>query len=136
MKYKEINIKFIPNKQHRYDTSGDYWLDKNGVWQFRISEELGFIGCMLVLFHELAEWFLTQLAGIKEEDITKFDTKTVFKIDPKNGDDPGNSLHAPYHWQHLFGNRLERIIAQQVKKYAKFDFGKYNKSFDKLIWRK
>ena len=61
----------IPHKEQRYNTGGDYE-KQHDDWFFTVSrmtpqEEFA------ILMHEQVEWFLCQMAGIKEKDITKFD---------------------------------------------------------------
>ena len=127
----QINIKIIPHKEQRYNTAGDYFLEK-GVWQFRISEMENIFYEMFVLFHELWEWFrAVVINGVHEEDISVFDIDTVFEIDPKNGNNPGRSKFAPYHSEHLEATSLERFL---IKK-CKMDLDEYNQSFEKLKWK-
>jgi hypothetical protein len=35
---RNITIKVIPDSKQRYETSGDYWIDKRGTIQVRISK--------------------------------------------------------------------------------------------------
>ena len=104
-----IHLRTIPQNRQRYSTCGDYWINKNGDWEMRVSElrpeyELA------IAIHELFEFLDTQMRGISEEEIIKFDTKTVFEVDPKNSDDPGLSLFAPYHQSHMKADKLERLV--------------------------
>ena len=125
----EIFIKIIPHNQQRYNTAGDYFLEK-GVWQFRISEMKSIFYEVFVLFHELWEWFrVCIIKGIKEEDIAKFDIawqgeKHIFS-------EAGNDPKAPYHKEHLESTALEKFLVRK----AKMKWSVYNKSFDKLKYK-
>lgn len=115
----EIYITPIKHKNQRYDTAGDYF-EIVGGWEFRISR-MNADYEFLVTMHELTEWYLTQKSGIKEKDITKFDIESGL-------DDPGASKKAPYHKQHMFAEKIEKLIAKELK----VDWKEYMKSFDNL----
>lgn len=123
----EIKYKSIPHKSQRYDTAGDYWIDKKGNWEIRVSEMKSDYEFM-VLVHELIEFYLTQKRGIKEEDITEFDTKLV---EEKYEDDPGLSPKAPYHKEHMFSTKIEKMLCKELG----LDWSKYDKQFSKLKWK-
>lgn len=103
----KIIIRVIPQKKQRYKTEGDYF-EKNGTCYINISkldreEEL------LIAVHEIIEWFLTKKHGITEEEITRFDIKY-------GTENPGRSKKAPYHKEHMFCEKIERLIKKELKK--------------------
>jgi hypothetical protein len=100
-----ISIQIIPHKDQRYNTLGDYWIDRKGVWQFRISDMGNNYYNFFILIHELIEACLCKIDGVRWEDIDRFD------IDHPDLDDPGSDVRAPYRKQHLFALRIERIMA-------------------------
>ncbi len=103
-----IEFKVIPHEQQRYPTVGDYWLDENGVWQFRVSDMGNPIYEKAVLLHEFIEWSLTQQRGISEESISEFDIE--FEKNRQDGDisECGDSPDAPYRLEHRFAENIER----------------------------
>jgi hypothetical protein len=98
---KPIHIEFIEHSDHRYSTTGDYFHEPDRI-VFRITRFQNPVYSMAVLIHELWEELRTRQAGIKEEDITKFDIESGL-------DDPGLSPDAPYHRQHMEADALERM---------------------------
>ena len=121
----EMHIKIIPNQKQRYPTVGDYWRDKNGVDQFRVSDMKNKDYEFLVLIHEMVENHLCQKRGIKEQDITDFDL--WFERAREMGlifidDEPGCHPNAPYFREHMFAMMIERLVAKELgvdwEKYA------------------
>ena len=55
---RNITIKVIRDSKQRYETSGDYWIDKRGTIQVRISKSKNWRYEALLLIHELTEMFL------------------------------------------------------------------------------
>lgn len=127
---KKIIIEFIPREQQRYDSTGDYFLDNEGNLQVKISDKtkynpLTFKEQLLVMFHELVEYFLCLDRGIKEEDITKYDMEYKGKIPDRVGED----VDAIYHKEHMFALWIEKLICRELN----IDFIEYDKKFDKEV---
>ena len=102
-----INIQSIPHHKQRYDTCGDYWTDKCGVLQVRVSNMCNWKYGWIVLLHELVEIFLCKVQGVSFEDIDKFD----FKYVPKSAtDEPGDNREAPYARQHCMAMAVDRML--------------------------
>ena len=118
-----------PHNTQRYNTPGDYFFIKGGLpyWRFKISE-MKIDYEFLVLMHELTEWYLTQKRGISESSISKFDMKGVYEVDLLNADDPGVSKFAPYHAEHMFATKIERMIAKELG----VDWKEYEKAINNL----
>ena len=114
---KEIIIKFVNSEDQRYSTCGDY-LETPTHHEFRITKQTSPEKSMLILFHEMVEYYLTELKGIPEETITNFDlcwNSESINIE----DEPGNckSLHGivnPYYKEHRFAENIERQIAHEA----------------------
>ena len=123
-KLPNIRYKTIPHKEQRYDTCGDYWLTKKGDWEIRVSD-MGEDYEFLVLVHELIEFYLTQKRGIAEEDITYFDTH-----EGKDSEEPGLMKYAPYHREHVFADKIERMVCKELG----LDWDEYDKAISKLIF--
>ena len=101
-----ISAKVIPHAKQRYNTLGDYW-GEGGVDQYRVSDLGNPAYNLAVLVHELVEWELCKLAGIREQDITKFDK--WFEDEGLTGE-PGDDLLAPYRAQHQLATDIERAV--------------------------
>src|SRR5713101_7810446 len=112
---RNITIKVIPDSKQRYETSGDYWIDKRGTIQVRISKSRNWRHEALLLMHELVAMFLCLDRGVSFEVIDRFDM--AFRGDGEPGDDP----KAPYHREHRWASRLERMFAAELG----VDWGKY-----------
>lgn len=109
----DINIKTIPDGSQRYNTVGDYWKE-NGQENFRISDMHNWKYEILVGLHELVEESLCRTRGISEEAITAFDEQ--YEKRRKYGvlDEPGNDPSAPYHKEHLFATKIEKLVANEL----------------------
>ena len=112
---KEINIKIIPHDEQRYDTTGDYWIDKGGILQIRVSNFEDNRHALLVALHELVEVFLTENNGVLETDIYNFDIDFEKKRITGNIDEPGDDPKAPYKVEHCIATGIERIICAILK---------------------
>lgn len=115
---QEIQFKVIPANEHRYETCGDYWIDKKGILQVRVSKwETDYE--FLVMMHELTEFYLTQKRGISEKSISKFDI--WFNKEGLPGE-PGDHKDAPYRKEHHFAEKIEKLLAKELSiNWKKYD---------------
>jgi hypothetical protein len=107
-----IVIETVNHSKQRYCTCGDYWIDKKGTIQIRISK-MDWKLQWLVIVHELVEIFLCLLRGIEFGDIDKYDIK--FESDRNNGergetDEPGDGIDSPYRDEHCISVGFERVL--------------------------
>lgn len=127
-----INIKTIPDKEQRYDTVGDYW-KKGEVDEIRISEMGSREYEFLVAIHEMVEQFLCENADITDEEITSFDKEYERKRQKGDDTEPGEDIYAPYHKQHMFAEKVEKLMAEECgldwKDYCKYS----NRFYDKRL---
>lgn len=106
-----INIQTIPQKKHRYITAGDWIFNQLGDLNIKVSDLGNEDMELMVGLHECIESWLCRKRGIKEEDVTAFDTSEYgMKLD-----DPGSDLSAPYHKEHMIALQIERILAYELK---------------------
>jgi hypothetical protein len=118
---------YVEHKDQRYDTAGDYYklkgqlVDNAQVNMFKISKMKRKEYEFLVAVHEFIEQFLTEVRGIKEEDITDFDINS-------NSPDPGTDPNAPYHKEHMFSTKVEKMICEELG----LDWDEYDTSFEAL----
>ena len=111
----DIIVRNLPHEDQRYDTVGDWQIVRQGNrirvcvsrmdnWRFEA----------LVALHEIVEAVLCKHAGISSADVDAFDT--LYEEMRKAGDtgEPGDDPRAPYHRQHLFATKLERLLADEL----------------------
>ena len=108
------DIRPIPHEMQRYETCGDYW-DEGVLTEVRISTLGDARMEFCVMIHELIEEFLCKQRGISEVDqIKPFDED--FERNRKPGDisEPGHDPLAPYHKEHVFAEKIEMQIAEEI----------------------
>jgi hypothetical protein len=112
----EVVIRVIPHSQHRYSTTGDYYEVEEGRWVIEVSELGDARYEFLVAVHELVEWFLLWLRGVREEEVRAFDEWWEGEAERGNvqGDEPGHDVRAPYYWEHVFATLVEKMVALQL----------------------
>lgn len=128
-----IQIEAIPHKKQRYETCGDYYKDVCDCgrkhWYF-YSSKTNVDYEFLIVIHELVEWYLTQKRGIAEPKITAFDK--LFEEERKQGkwkdEEPGFDKRAPYRKEHVFADKIEKLVAKELK----VNWDKYTKDINKL----
>jgi 5-methylcytosine-specific restriction endonuclease McrA len=127
--YKTVAMMFvIPHGLQAYETVGNYEWTNNNILVIFVSD-LGNEDYEHAIFiHEFIEASLCKKRGIKEEDITNFDIQ--FEKDRLKGlhsktAEPGNSPKAPYHREHLFATKLEKMFIK--------DLGYKWKEYDRLV---
>ena len=129
----KIVIKTIPHKKQRYPTVGDYWVDKRGTFQIRVSRfgKRGWKYELLIAVHELIEQVLCLDRGIKEKAITAFDIQ--FEEESRQGckhqtEEPGDDPRAPYIKEHKFATLVESILARELD----VDWKRYERAIERL----
>lgn len=80
---------------------------------------------MLVVIHELIEQFLSECAGVTNEQIDEFDFAYEAALDEG---EPGDHILAPYYKQHQFATGIERILAAE----ANVDWLEYERQVNAL----
>jgi hypothetical protein len=126
-----INYDTVKHSKQRYDTAGDYFKvggEPCSHDEYKVSRlPQGWKAELAVFVHEMVEFQLCKEAGIKEKDITYFDTH-----EGKDSNDPGTMKSAPYHSQHILATSIERYI---IKKLG-LKWREYDKSFETLKYPK
>jgi hypothetical protein len=69
---------------------------------------------LLVAVHELVEMALCVDRGVAEESVNAFDIAYETNRDLGDEDEPGNQPNAPYHREHVFATKLERLLAEEL----------------------
>lgn len=102
----KIIIEAIPQKDQRYDTSGDWLFDDEGNLRiFVTGESIIHDEAFLIALHELVEVKLCHKRGISQAAVDDFDFN--FKGDGEPGDDP----KAPYRLEHRQAMLIEHQVA-------------------------
>lgn len=103
---KKIEIEFIPNSMHRYQTSGD-WYYKGDTLVILISQCDDPRHEQLLVIHELVEAFCCNNDGVSQKDVDDFDMGVGKELEQ-----PGDDETAPYHKQHVIASNVEFEFAQ------------------------
>lgn len=121
-KVKNLDIRFIRHKDHRYETVGDYYFHGKDTIRINISRMSDWRYMFLVLIHELIELCLVMNDGISIEEIEAFDKAFEANRKPGNTDEPGDDPRAPYCQHHQFATRIEKSFAVALGvNWAKYD---------------
>jgi len=112
-----IIVETIPADQHPYPTCGNWWWEKDGTLQIRVSKLGNDLYEYLIAGHEIDEAILCRIRGIKEESVSEFDKKFEAERDAgehKHEDEPGDDERAPYRREHRFAENMERLRAHEM----------------------
>jgi hypothetical protein len=109
-----LNVEVIPHASQRYNTVGDYWVDDQGVTQFRISDLGNSLYHHLILLHELIEIELNKKKGVTIAMVDAFDFEFDRNRAPGDESEPGNDPRAPYFKQHRAATKAERAQAKKL----------------------
>lgn len=105
---RPITLSSVPPSYAAYPTVGD-WRHRHFHDEITCADIGGDPrSVLLVQCHELFEMILSDLAGVKEEDVTAFD------IAHPELDEPGDSPDAPYHAAHMAAMDLERRLCEYM----------------------
>jgi hypothetical protein len=120
----KLNIEIIPHHEQRYETVGDWWLDREGVLQVRISRLSMHRYEILVLIHELVEIFIewhrrTQRGLDDTKSLLELTSETdefdiLYEKRRKRGDkesEPGCETECPVYNGHMAASAIEHVAA-------------------------
>lgn len=112
-----IHIEFIPSKDQRYETGGDWFFDDSGDLIIKISNDDQDFPTEdhqhLVALHELVEALLCRKHGITQQMVDDFDMSEAQTLHAKN-DEPGDHIDAPYRREHRFAMLIEHLMAREL----------------------
>lgn len=136
-----LRFSVIPHRYQRYDSVGDYeYQAEDELWEFRASRMRPIEYSWLVFFHEIIEWGICKLTGVKMQAIDKFDMEYekarehFLEVERKHPEkhsnlslrggcapcgcqfyeEPGDDPHAPYHDAHMTATLCEKAIARAI----------------------
>ncbi len=107
MNIDKIEITFIPYKDQRYVTVGD-WYYQDKVLYIKVSDTKNRFYNGLIAIHELVEALLCDMYQVTQEQVDQFD------LNFKGDGEPGDSLEAPYHKQHQFAEIIEHLVCREM----------------------
>jgi hypothetical protein len=121
----KILIETVMHSEQRYPTVGDWqWLTAGEcglesaehpgelTLRIRVSEMNDWRCEALVAVHELIEALLCKQAGISEQEVDAFDTEFITREGVHS--EPGDSMAAPYHYQHKIASHMEGQLARDL----------------------
>ncbi len=110
-----IHITSVADTKQRYDTVGDYQTDSTGALKIKVSEMPDQKYEFLIAIHELVESYLCKIRNINEESIDDCDLQyESSRVDGDVISEPGNQPSAPYHVEHEFATRIEKLLAEEL----------------------
>jgi hypothetical protein len=124
----KILIQTIPHKQQRLRTSGDWWWERDGSLQIRVSKMSDGRFEVLVAVHELVEVLLCKHDRVSQRSVDRFDIAFERARKAGNVDEPGDDHRAPYRKQHCVATGIERIMAALLG----VDWNKYAAEVERL----
>lgn len=123
-----IEIQTLPDAKQRYNTSGDWWFDKDGKETIHVSEMSDWRYELLTAVHELIESSLCKHRGVTEEAIDEFDLAYNKARNAGDATEPGDSPQAPYYAEHTFANTVEKMLSDELN----VDWDAYSKESESL----
>ena len=110
-----FSISQVPHRKQRYETVGD-WIPGKPA-QIRVSKMKDQRYVFLVALHEMIEYELCRMHGIKDSEVVAFDVNfeaerrmNLHPVDAEPGDHP----KAPYRSEHEFATMNEMMVAQKL----------------------
>ncbi len=112
-----INIKVIPHKEQRFNTTAEWWIDKeDGTLQVRVSDLGNLDYIKLHIIHELFEAFACTYNKNADLDVVEnFDKR--YEEDRKTGkipayiDEAGFHPDCPYGDEHVAATGVEMLLS-------------------------
>jgi len=104
----------IPHKYQAYDTVGNWGWTDDGILVIFVSDMDNTSYESLVLVHEQIEAWLCLKRGITQESVDEFDKAFEENRVDGNTDEPGHDPSAPYHREHVFAEKIERLVADEL----------------------
>jgi hypothetical protein len=109
-----IVIETIDHSKQRYPTVGDWQIGKAGNLHITVSKMSDQRYEFLVAAHEMIEEYLAIHAGVSPKAVDRFDKAYEANCKPGDDSEPGDDPRAPYHKQHVFAEKVERLLAAEL----------------------
>lgn len=117
-KIKGINIKVIPHKDQVCGITGEWYTDKKGTVQIRVSQMGDLRAEAMHIVHEVVEWAASIINPLTMDDtLTDAQDKEFLRkreegILPEGHEEPGFGPDCLYGPGHHLGTAVEMILAQ------------------------
>lgn len=119
----------IAHKLQRYETVGDWMVNPlSGEVKILVSKMDDPDYRFLVQAHELIEVYFCLKRGISEQSVTDFDLEYEARRPEGDVSEPGDDPKAPYHKEHIFATKIERLLAEELR----VDWDEYDRTVGEL----
>lgn len=109
-----IQIKVIPNSDHRPGISGaDWYFDQDGTLQVRVSKMSDERFELALIVHETVEAILCRNNGVLQSTVDDYDMEFEAK-NPQAKVEAGDQPDCPYAREHSLATAAERIVAAEL----------------------
>lgn len=103
----------VPHEKQRYETCGD-WENYPNVTVITASRLANPDHMFVLQCHELLEAYLCRKRGISQAAVDAFDIAYEAKRPAGDNSEPGDDPKAPYHREHTFATKIEKLIAKEL----------------------
>lgn len=110
----DVHLRTIPHESQRYETAGDWHIKVGEITYIYVSDMQNRDYEWLAMIHEIVEAVLCQKRGISDEEVTLFDEAYEAKRPEGDESEPGDDLKAPYHREHRFATKIEKLMAKEL----------------------
>lgn len=116
---KLVVIETLPPGDMRYETTGDWWRDADGLMHIQVSDNMPVQEQLLCALHEWVEAMLCEAHGVRQTDVDAFDMAFT------GGGEPGDDPRAPYRAEHRQAALVEFQVAHAmgIEGYGRVDWG-------------
>ena len=111
--HRPLKIVIQTVDHQRYPTASDWQLKPDGLHIF-VSHMSDQRYEFLVGMHEAIEAYLCKQAGISQAAVDRFDQAYERRRKPGDEREPGDNPKAPYHKEHMFASKVERMLDDQL----------------------
>lgn len=109
-----IVMKTIPHSWQRYPTVGDWIARRGKLREVLVSDMKNEDYAFLIMVHELVEAYLCLKRGVAPKDVDAFDMAFEARRVKGNEEEPGDDPQAPYHREHQFATKIEKLVAKEM----------------------
>ena len=110
-----FTISQVPHRRQRYETVGD-WIPGSPA-EIRVSKMRDQRYVFLVALHEMIEFELCKMHGVKDREVVAFDVnfeaERSMNLHPMDAE-PGDHPKAPYRNEHEFATMVEMMVAKKM----------------------
>lgn len=125
-----------PYEQMRYPTVGDWFWTTDTMLRVTSAKLSDPRYELLIQYHEMTEALILREQGVAEADVTAFDIayeecrrlKLPAPCRCRIAPEPGEDIHAPYHYAHAIATKCEYLLAEAIG----VDWADYEEEVDKL----